>query len=170
MFKKLSSRFSAVFFNSAFLSLPGIANQVLSIVVIRFYNDTWWGQIVEMQLVYYFISSVSTWGNKEYLLREFSKKPSGLIHLWQLSFTGRGLFILVPLMILPLLIYPLFVALNLLCWVLFQFINQSIESLITFERKFFIAFISEIFGLLFLCIALFIFRDILSFELLISFL
>lgn len=152
--------------NTVFLTLPGVLNLIISVIIIRFYHEEWWGRIVEIQLVFYFTGSISAWGNKEYLLREFSKSPAWIRKFWQQSFSTRAAILLLPSLLLILFIYPIAISFNLALWVLMKYISQSYESIITYEKKFNLAVTSELISLLSLILMIYFFRETLSFELL----
>jgi O-antigen/teichoic acid export membrane protein len=158
------ARLLPVIKNAAFLVAPGFVNQLLSIIIIRYYTDEWWGKIVELQLVFYFVTSVCAWGNKEFLLREFSRHPFRITDLFQRSARSRAIVLLVPSVVILFFLYPVFISVNLVCWVGMRFIAQSYESLITYEKKFNAALWSEYIALAFLCGGALILHSSLTFN------
>ena len=145
--KKYFNRISAVIANSFFLTLPGVTNQLLSIVIVRFYNVEWWGKIAVLQYVFALSSSVVAWGNKEYLLREYSTAPANISSLFQKTMFSRSILLALPLGIIPFLGFRTQETLFVLLWIVLRFISQSFESLITFHRKFTVGIVCEIISL-----------------------
>ena len=86
------------------------------------------------------------WGNKEYLLRAFSKNPSKIDQLWQENLFSRamGFLIIAPLFLffkLPFITY-----FHLLVWLAGAFLSQSLEVFIIYQRKFWLAIWTEVVG------------------------
>lgn len=73
-------------FNS--LAVP-LLNAVVALLVIRLYSDTLWGAFVSIMIVVQFGAHLASWGNKEYLLREFSRHPQHIRGNWLASLYTR---------------------------------------------------------------------------------
>jgi O-antigen/teichoic acid export membrane protein len=114
--------------------------------------------------VYYIAGSVVSWGNKEYLLREFSKSPAHIDALFRKGFSTRALYLLLPCCVLLLFLYDPFISLNLVLWVLSRFIIQSYESVSTYEKKFSPFVLSEIFAFLVMAAAFFLWPGPLTYR------
>ena len=85
------------------LILP-IGNLVLSFLVTKFASVQLWGEFIEVLIIAQLGAHVVSWGNKEYLLREFSLRPAQISKIWQTSLISRGVLL------------AGFVALWLVCW------------------------------------------------------
>lgn len=107
-----------------------------------------WGIIVELQLFFYLATSVIAWGNKEFLLREFSQSPAEIDKIWNSSFYGRSVLFLLPACALSFLLFDPISALHLSFWITSRFITQSYEAYITYNKKFGLAISAEIVSLL----------------------
>jgi len=162
-YHKIVERIKPVFGNTLSLVLPSVTNLLLSLLVIRLYNAEWWGKIVEMQIIYYLATNFTAWGNKEYLLREFSKTPAKIKSIWSSSFNSRLLYILLPVYILLYIYDHSITGVFLIAWVVLRHIQQSFESVATFEKKFIPIVSSEFISLILICLALYGFKD-LAFE------
>lgn len=144
VFNKLSyQKIVPVFANGAYLLLPGLINQVLAFFVIALNSSSTWGSMVQLQLYYYLATAVTAWGNKDFLLVQFSKQQSSVTSVWQQSFLNR-FTLLLPVIGLTFFIYPLAVAIHLCCWILFRYFAQSVESIATYEKKYKKVLLSEL--------------------------
>ncbi len=81
-------------------------------------------------------SQFMSFGNKEFLLRKFSQNPSEISRFWQKTFLSR-----LPLFFLtiPFLFFSNFsftIALLILIYVFSNYLHQSFNVLVVFERKF----------------------------------
>lgn len=162
-YNKIFERIKSVLGNSLSLVLPSVVNLVLSLLVIRLYNAEWWGKIVELQIIYYLATNFSAWGNKEYLLREFSKNPASIKSIWSGSFNTRFLIILFPICV-GLYIYDHSISgIYLLVWIALRHVQQSFEVIATYEKKFNPIILSELFSLSFIVATFFVFKE-LNFE------
>ncbi len=142
--EKLFNRIKPVLGNAVFLSLPGLSNILNSFLIIRFYQTAWWGNIVELQIIYYVVTTFTIWGNKEFLLREFSKSPSQLKNIWSESFNTRSVLLVIPALLFVLLFIHLQGVMYLIIWIFLRHIQQSFESIASFEKKFIPLMISEL--------------------------
>lgn len=164
---KIRKRFSLIAANSAHNLLLPILNIFISLLVIRFASNELWGEFVYILILVNFTTHILRWGNKDYLMREFSFNPASMAELWQKSLLSR----------LPLLILftPGVFFLNLtteikpvlILWVFFTFIFQSFDVVIIFKHRFKTALFLEIITLSALIICIVIFRNNLSRNLLI---
>lgn len=160
---KIFDRIKSVFGNSFALAIPSVSNLLLSLLIIRLYPAEWWGKIVEMQIIYYLAINFTAWGNKEYLLREFSNNSAKIKSIWSGSFNLRFVYVLLPVCI-GLIIYDHSVSgIYLLAWIVLRHIQQSFEVIATFEKKFNPIVFSEIASLVFIVATLIFFKE-LSFE------
>ena len=164
---KIQKRFSLIAANSAHNLLLPILNIFISLLVIRFASNKLWGEFVYILIIVNFATHILQWGNKDYLLREFSFNPSAIAALWQ-----KGLLSRLPLL---LLFIPVAAFLNLsfeikvliILWVFFAFVYQSFNVLVIFKHRFKTALLLDIIVLSFLIICIIIFRDFLSRKILI---
>jgi O-antigen/teichoic acid export membrane protein len=153
-------------FNNTVFGLSGtIFNFIFSIVIIKWFSEELWGNFAQMMLLITLMNLVTGWGNKDFLLREFSREPR-IISLWQTSIISRSviLILVIPLIITfkadvnPFLLFA---------WVLINFILRSFDSVIVYDRKFREAIVTEILGFLFIVTTLFVFSEVLTLQILI---
>ena len=83
------SRFKLVVSGGVFnLAIP-FGNLLISVLFIRLTSQTFYGTIASVLILFDLAFNVISWGNKEFLLREFSKSPSRINALWSASFLNR---------------------------------------------------------------------------------
>lgn len=109
---------------------------LISLVVIHFNSLELWGEFTEALVAVNFLSVFLAFGNKDYLVRAFSKHPSTLKSQWNKIFWSRA----------PLLIFALvclyFINNNtsqfLICavWLTLIFIQHSFDSFTLFFKNF----------------------------------
>ncbi len=161
---KFVHKITPVIGNSLYQLLPGLVNQVLAFFVIKQSGAITWGQVVSLQLVYYIAAHLVSWGNKDYLLLQFSKNPAGINRFIQQSVLTRLFVLLLPVVILVLLYYPINIGLYLAGWIIFRFAAQSLEAIITYQKNFTLALRSEAAAFVVLLIALTLAGKNISFQ------
>ncbi len=147
---KLRKRLLIVAANSANSLLVPLLSPVFSFLVIRLASVSLWGDFVKVLVVAQLAAHVAGWGNKDYLLREFSRAPAQMAAAWQTNlFTRLGLFALAALALLAFGYSPLrwgLIAALTLCLVL----DQSYDVFVLYRRDFWFAFGVEVVGILLL--------------------
>ncbi len=120
--------------------LPFI-NVVVSLLVVRLTSVTLWGHFVAIMLWVQLGAMVAGWGNKEYLLRAFSQRPSALTALWQSSLLTRSVLLPPVALVMALVLLVgeradgLLVGLACL-WLGALFGYQSFDVLVVYRRAF----------------------------------
>ena len=117
---------------------------ILSLIIIRFHSTELWGQYAEVLIWTNVFLLFLSFGNNDYLLKSFSKKPSTINQKWLNNLIARSI-LLVPSIILIYFI-PFFKDIEPLIFtlIILQFINQSFKSLIVYHRKFQLNIIIEL--------------------------
>ncbi|CAN5422603.1 flippase [soil metagenome] len=148
--------------NNTVFGLSGtIFNFLFSILIVRMFSPSLWGQFTQSMLLLILFNLFTGWGNKDYLLREFSRNHHLAVQ-WQTSFISR-LVLFLPVIPLIYFITPDPVqSLLLLLWIFSNFITRSFDSVIVFERKFKEAIIIESAGFVMLLLSLFLFKELIS--------
>ena len=72
---------------------------ILSLIIIRFHSAELWGQYAEVLIWTNVFLLFLSFGNNDYLLKSFSKKPSTINQKWLNNFIARSI-LLVPSIIL----------------------------------------------------------------------
>lgn len=145
---KYIKRLQPIVSNAVFLLLPSFANLLLSVIVINKSSSNLWGEIVSIQIYFYLITAITMWGNKESLLLQFSRQSQVVPSIWQQSFISRCIYLLIPLLLLTVFLYPNIVGLHIIIWIVSRFFTQSVESVFTFNKKYNATLVAEIIALL----------------------
>jgi len=115
-------------------------------LIIRFTSVKLWGEFVQILIFVNLANHILYWGNREYLLKVFSKTPAKIQNNWQSSLVSR-IPLLVLFVILTLLInFSVNVKVYILVWGFSLFIYRSFEVLIIYYKRFFFLLMIEIFG------------------------
>ena len=127
----------------------------LSWMVIRLQSPGLWGEFVKVQVWVLLAVQVFAFGNKEYLLRHFSKYPAQLSQSWSRSFFSRALLLLLASIVFILLPISLAYKGWILTWCIVRFVYQSFDVLVLYRRQFYQSILAEVLGLLLLFVALY---------------
>ncbi len=104
-------------------------------MVIGYGSKDLWGTFVSVLLFSLWAVQIINWGNKEYLLRQFSLSPATIA-----ADFSRSLYTRLPLValfsIIGFGIYPIWIAISVAFWLLGRFMYHSTEALILFENRF----------------------------------
>ncbi|HRF97613.1 MAG TPA: hypothetical protein PLZ51_20540, partial [Aggregatilineales bacterium] len=136
---KWRKRAVSVALNSAQNLLMPALNIMISALVIRLASRDLWGQFVSALITAQLIAHVLAWGNKEYLLRHFSKHPNSIASAFWAVF--------IPRLTLFLAICPILLIIDggilHIFWIFPLFIAQSFEVMVVFRRHFAFAVVLE---------------------------
>ena len=88
--RKTRRRIGTVLLNSLNSLLQPVLNIAVSFIVVRRADEALWGAFVAVLIVVQLLLHVIAWGNKEYLLRAFSRTPAKIRTLWQTNITTRA--------------------------------------------------------------------------------
>ncbi len=86
---RLRQRLGVIVTNSANSLLVPLFSPVVSVLVVRLAGVGLWGEYVRVLVVAQLVSHIVVWGNKDYLLREFARRPATLAAAWQTSVFTR---------------------------------------------------------------------------------
>ncbi len=136
MQRKTFRRVLTVAQNSLNNLLAPIFGIMHSALVIRLASPELWGGFVGVMIVIQFGAHLASWGNKEYLLREFSRHPDQIAQQWQMSLFTRLLLAVGLCLLLVFFGYSLKQTVLVALWGLVLVIAQSYEVIILFRRDF----------------------------------
>lgn len=163
---KLRQRAVLVIANAANTLLVPVVNIAVSLLVIRLASAELWGAFVAILIWVNLGTHILHWGSKEYLLREFSRRPGSIGEIWQSNlFSRAGLYGLFALVVLLFPIAPLHKLLVIL-WGGGAMLFQSCEALVLYRRKFTTALLLEMSAILLTIGIILLRQDNLSIELL----
>jgi O-antigen/teichoic acid export membrane protein len=124
---------ATVAINALFLPL---LSPLVSLLVIRLASAELWGGFVQVLLLVQLAAHVLVWGNKDYLLREFSRQPARIKAAWQSNLLTRLLLIGAVAPLALALGIPAPRAALLLLWLLASVIDQAHEALVVYHKAF----------------------------------
>jgi O-antigen/teichoic acid export membrane protein len=163
--RKFLKRLSLVLASSLQQLLVPLFHILIAFCVIRFSSAALWGEFVFILIVLQAGMYIASWGNKEYLLKEFSLKPAQLGAIWQKSSITRLLLYGALLFIgLPLSKLSPAASLFLILWSFGLYVQQSFEAVTIFRKQFAFALTIETFGILLVLGAILILRDLLTLD------
>ncbi len=139
--RKHLRRLLKVLQNSANSLLTPIFNILVSLLLIRLASEAVWGAFIAQLIVLQLIAYVVGWGNKDYLLREFSRMPDQIIPQWRRSLTSRLLLLLLALSVLTFLPVSAWIA---VAWLILIVIVQSFDVVVVYRRDFLYAIFVEV--------------------------
>ena len=144
---KLRRRAFIIAANAANSLLVPLLSPLFSFLVIRLASVSLWGDFVRVLVVAQLAAHVAGWGNKDYLLRQFSRHPAEIAAAWQSNlFTRLGLFALAALLLAAFGYSPLRWAL-VVAMTLCLVIDQSYDVFVLYRRDFLFAFGVEVVGI-----------------------
>lgn len=114
-----------------------LSTLLLSLLVVKWFSLSIWGNIVTILVVQQIVNGVLAWGNKDYLQRELGTNPAAFSASFSQLFLERFfLFVLsvTGIYFLGLIDKEYFISFLLLVFV--RFVNQSFDILIIKERRF----------------------------------
>ena len=120
------------------------SNLLISYLVIFFTSPEFWGSVVYLIITFDFAFNVISWGNRPYLIREYSLYPKDISQRWQSSFLYRTILLVIFLGIILLLGYSPQITSSLIIWAIARFIYQSFDALIQYNRDFPFSIIIEL--------------------------
>ena len=91
---RLWRRAGAIITNALNSLLVPLLNPVVSLLVVRLASATLWGEFVNLLIVVQLSAHIIYWGNKDYLLREFSFNPAHIAQQWWRSLATRALLLM----------------------------------------------------------------------------
>lgn len=127
------------------LLLP-LLNPIVSLLVVWLASIDLWGEYVALLIGVQLAAHIIGWGNKDYLLRQFSFNPTRLTELWRGSLITRGLLLL-PFGLLILWLEPAR-AVWLLVWCAVLVFDQAFDVWVTYRKDFVFSSGVELFGLI----------------------
>lgn len=137
---KWRRRIASVALNTTQNLLTPVLHITISALVVRLASQAMWGEFVTWIITVQLVANILAWGNKEYLLRQFSHHPHQMSALWWSAFLPR-LFVLC-LICPPLVLVErgwLFAV-----WLIPSFIAQSFDVMIVYRKHFAFAVLTEL--------------------------
>ncbi len=128
---------------------PSIFNFVIALLGFHYCGSVNWGEFVGLMLILFFFNFLANWGNKEYLIRDFSQTPSRISKNYFSSLITRSVFLVLTAILFA--IYSYETAILGVGLILVRFIYLSFESLVIYHQKFGIQLLSECMSFIIIC-------------------
>jgi O-antigen/teichoic acid export membrane protein len=125
-----------------------------------------WGEFVYFMIIITLTDFVIAWGQRDYLLREFSRNPAGISIQWQRSLLNRLPLVILSLLFFFLLPYSIEIKIIISSWLLSLFLYKSYDILVVYKKRFSLVIKLEIFSLVVFIVMLFVFVDSLDLTIL----
>ncbi len=119
-------------------------NFLIIAVGIHQFGKVLWGEVISIQIAIFLVVFLANWGNKEYLLRQYSNQPARMDGEFYSSIITRGV-VLIGGGLFYLFFHPM-VATLMLVWMILQFVYTSSESLVVYHQKFKSQLLAEVLG------------------------
>jgi O-antigen/teichoic acid export membrane protein len=131
------------------LAVP-LVGPLFSFLVIRLASLDLWGEFVRALIVAQLAAHIAGWGNKDYLLREFSRFPGRLAATWQRNLITRlVLLVALPVVLLALGQPPLRTVWLTVCS-MGLVLDQAYDVVVLYRRAFLFSLVVEAAGLVLL--------------------
>jgi O-antigen/teichoic acid export membrane protein len=143
-----------------------LGNFIISFLVIRFKGVELWGEFVYFMIIIALTDFILAWGQREYLLREFSRNPSGISVDWQKSVLSRLPLVILSLSLFVLLDFSIENKIIICVWLLSLFLYKSYDILVLYKKQFLFIIKLEIVSLILFVALLLIYVEILDLTLL----
>ncbi|MCU0422832.1 MAG: polysaccharide biosynthesis C-terminal domain-containing protein [Bacteroidia bacterium] len=138
------SRLYLVSAHTLSLIIPGVTNLLLSAWTIKTSSPAIWSQIVVLQLWYYPLGYILSWGNKDLLVKESSNLSRFHHQLWREGLWTRILLLFIPLVMISTVVIPGFTTWHLMWWLACRLITQSYETYAVWQQRYFPLWFSEL--------------------------
>jgi O-antigen/teichoic acid export membrane protein len=151
------ARLKQVIFSAAKGFSAPLGNFIIAILGIQLFGKGDWGEMVKVLIWGYLIVFIMNWGNKEFLLRLYSKFPQKVIQAFWTNYLSR--FILFPISLLTFILFQVDIALLSLVLIWCLFTIQSFDSLVVYNAKFSNQLIAEVVGFIILILGFYLLSD-----------
>lgn len=145
------------------ISAP-VSSAFISIMIIRVASKELWGEMTGYLIVIALLAHISGFGNKEYLLRAFSKSPATQKQLWLSSFAARNFILLIFCGVMLMLPFSWTFTLLSISFLVARYICQSYDPVSTYKRNFTYALIGEGVSLMILACLIYVYQDQLGID------
>jgi len=141
-------------------TIQGFSNPVFNFLIaifgIKFFGKEDWGTLINVLLWVFFIVFLIGFGNKEYLIRKFSKSPSDMNRDFYFNFFSRSLLLPLSLVFFFYLsfqeaLFSVFLVILIHCY-------NSLGSLVVYQQKFGLQFVADTLGSLIIIGGVFYFK------------
>ncbi|WAC03785.1 hypothetical protein N7U66_10400 [Lacinutrix neustonica] len=119
-------------------TIRGFANPAFNFLIVIFgvkiFGKNDWASLINVMIWVFFLTFILGWGNRDHLLREYSKAPGKMYDAFFSNLLSRSL--LLPLALLLFLFFPVHIALWAVLLVVLTFAYASLSTLIIYYQNF----------------------------------
>ncbi|QBZ96856.1 polysaccharide biosynthesis protein [Flavobacterium sangjuense] len=133
--KKTFDRIKLVLINILKQVLGQVLTLILSVIIFKWDSKELWGEFAAYFIYVNILITIISWGNKEFLIREFSKAPNKIIENFYLVFNSR-LPLLVLAVVAALFVFPISCFWFFALWIISVYISQSLEVFWIYKRDY----------------------------------
>lgn len=151
-------KIKAIGLNTVRQVLTSVFSITIPFIVISYSKEEVWGEFVTYLLFVLIISQLINFGNKEFLLRTFSKKPNKIINTFTSVFFTRLPLTLI-LSAIGFLFFDAWLIGYIFIWSLGQFLSHSFETILIYEKKFSYSIIIEVLFFTLLVLAFILYKS-----------
>jgi len=147
--------------------LRPLHTSLISLIVVRLFTPDLWGMFVPFLIIVEVINTIINWGQKPYLMREFSLSPSKISVLWAKAICSRGFLMLIAFLILGMFSQFRAHFAFLVIWIAAKTMSVMFDSLIQFHRKYKQSIFAESASIVVSLLLIFIYKDHIDLDFLI---
>ncbi len=141
--QKYIRRLGTILANSLNTLLLPALNITISFLVIRLAGNRIWGEFVGVLILIQLGTHLIAWGNKEYLLREFSRHPTKIQAAWSKSLYARMWIFLILSFGVLVWFRPSLLTASLMAWGFGLLLSQSADVLILYNKDFLVSILVD---------------------------
>jgi len=147
--------------------LRPIHTSLISLLIIRLFDIDLWGKFVVFLVGVELLTTLLNWGQKPFLIRAFSLKPSDIGDCWgKTTYSRISILILIVFLLWLIPVFqPYFFPL--LLWTSFKWFSFLFDSIIQFYRKYWWSISAEIVAISSAVLSVFFFSEEMNLEVLI---
>ncbi|WP_299438768.1 hypothetical protein [uncultured Aquimarina sp.] len=123
-----------------------IFNFLIAVIGVKYYGKSDWGILINCMIWVFFIAFIVNWGNRDYLIRKYSKTPSKIYAIFYSNLLSRSILLTASLLLF--IFFPPNTALYTIVLVVLIYGYTSLDSLVIYRQKFGAQLLSEILGFL----------------------
>ncbi|WP_157560190.1 hypothetical protein U8527_03360 [Kordia algicida OT-1] len=142
-------------------TIQGFANPAFNFLIVVFgvkiFGKTEWASLINVMLWVLFTTFMFGWGNRDHLLRAYSKTPSKMYHAFFSNFLSRCL--LLPFSLLLFIFFPTTIAIWAIVLVLLTFTYSSLSTLVVYHQKFGAQLLAEVIAFVIISGSIFYFES-----------
>ncbi|KAA3615770.1 MAG: hypothetical protein D8M58_16395 [Calditrichaeota bacterium] len=142
---------------------------IISLIVIRYHDVELWGSYVQILVLAGLILIFTSFGSRDYLIKSFSLNPGQIYQQWISNVLSRLVLLAPTLLLIFFFPFDSKVQIIFVFWLIANFIVNSFQVLILYNRDFKTAILIDSISSLIFIASVFIYRNSLTLYLLLAF-